>query len=196
MQRKPWTLGLLAAALIWGIGMIAGVAVAAQPMRTLVAAEELDQGLERVVEARERAHAQEASSARLCIGILGRNLAVYVWLLCGLVSGGLTTVALLAFNGVALGQVGGFALGAGMPIGDLALLTLPHAIPEVGAFLLAGAVGLRGPALLSAWFKGASSRALLTGVSVPVAGGTLAIAAAAVIEVFVTVPIARAGIGS
>ena len=199
MQRRPWTLGLVAAALIWGTGAVAGVAVAAQPMRAGVAAEKLGEALPRALEARERARErtrnQEAPSARLCIGILGRNLSIYLWVLCGLVSGGLTAVALLAFNGVALGQVAGFALGAGMPIGDLALLTLPHAIPEVGAFLLAGAVGLRGPALLSAWFKGTSSRTLLTGVSGPVAGGVLAIVAAAVIEVFVTVPIARAGIG-
>ena len=196
MQRKPWTLGLVAATLIWGIGAVAGVAVATQPMRALAAAEELDDTLERVVEARERAREREVSPARLCIGILGRNLAVYFWLLCGLVSGGLTTLAVLAFNGVALGQVAGFALGARMSIGDLALLTLPHGIPELGAFLLAGAVGLRGAALLSAWFKGMSSRELLADVPGPVAAGILVIAAAAVIEVFVTVPIARVGIGS
>ena len=196
MQRKRWTLGLVVAASIWGAGAVAGVAVAAQPMSALVAADALGVGLERVVEARERAREQDASPARLCIGILGRNLSVYLWLLCGLVSGGLTTLALLAFNGVALGQVAGFALGAGMSIGDLALLTLPHGIPELGAFLLAGAVGLRGAALLSAWFKGMSSRELLADVPGPVAAGILVIAAAAVIEVFVTVPIARVGIGS
>ncbi|MDE0348888.1 MAG: stage II sporulation protein M [Gammaproteobacteria bacterium] len=192
MQRKPWTLGVVAATLIWATAASAGVAVAAQHTSALAAAEEPGEGLERVV----RPTGQETPPAQLCIGILGRNLAVYLWLLLGLVSGGLTTVALLTFNGVALGQVAGFALGAGMPIGDLALLTLPHAIPEVAAFLLAGAVGLRGPTLLSAWFKGTFSRALLTGVSGPVAGGALVIAAAAVIEVFVTVPIARAGVGS
>ena len=195
MQRKPWTLGLVAAVLIWGTGTVAGVAVAAQPSRASVDAEEPGEGFAHVVGARERERVQEVPSARLCVGILGRYLAVYLWLLCGLVSGGLTTVALLAFNGVALGQVAGFALGAGMPIGDLALLTLPHGIPEVGAFLLAGGVGLRGPALLSAWFQGTSGRTLLAGVSGPVAGGTLVIVAAAVIEVYVTVPIARAGIG-
>lgn len=191
MQRKPWTLGLVAATLIWATGAVAGVSVAARTEAALVAADAPGEGLERVVRAGE----QEAAPARLCIGILGRNLAVYLWLLLGLVSGGLTTVALLAFNGVALGQVAGFALGAGMPAGDLALLTLPHAIPELGAFLLAGAVGLRGPTLLSACFRGAFSRTLLAGVSRPVAGGAVVIAAAALIEVFVTVPIARAGAG-
>ena len=191
MPSKPWIRGLVASAAIWGTGAVAGVAVAAQTVGALVAAEAPDQRLERVVDARTR----EAPSTRLCIGIFGRNLAVYLWLLCGLVSCGLTTAALLAFNGVALGQIAGFALGAGMPIERLALLTLPHAIPELGAFLLAGAVGLRGPAVLSAWFNGASGRAALAGVWRPAAWGVLVIAVAAAIEVFVTVPIARAGVG-
>ena len=191
MPSKPWIRGLVASAAIWGTGAAGGVAVAAQTIEALVAAEGPNQRLERVVEART----PEAPSTRLCVGIFGRNLAVYLWLLCGLITGGLTTAALLAFNGVALGQIAGFALGAGMPIERLALLTLPHAIPELGAFLVAGAVGLRGPALLSAWFNGTSGRAPLVGVLRPAAWGVLVIAVAAAIEVFVTVPIARTGIG-
>ena len=191
MPSKPWIRGLAAAAAIWGTGAVAGGAVAAQTIEALVAAERPNQRLERVVDAGK----PETPPTRLYIGIFGRNLSVYLWLLCGLVSGGLTTVALLAFNGVALGQIAGFALGAGMPVKHLALLTLPHAVPELGAFLLAGAVGLRGPALLSAWFSGTSGRAPLAGVLRPAAWGVFVIAVAAAIEVFVTVPIAQAGAG-
>ena len=190
MESKPWTRGLAAATLIWGTGAVAGVAVAAQPMSTLVAAEAPGDHFERVAEGRRR----DEPSPRLCVGIFGRNLAVYLWLLCGLISCGLTTVALLGFNGVALGQIAGFALGAGMPLEHFALLTLPHLIPELGAFLLAGAIGLRGPALLSAWFRGAGGAAPLAGILRPAAGGIVVIGLAAVIEVYVTVAIARAGI--
>ena len=192
MKSKPWTRGLVAATLIWSTGAVAGVAVAAQPVSVLVAAKGPGERLERVAEARR----QDMPPARLCIGIFGRNLTVYLWLLCGLISCGLTTVALLAFNGVALGQIAGVALGAGMPMERFALLTLPHLIPEIGAFLLAGAIGLRGPALLSAWFRGTFSGAPLAGVLRPATGGIVVIAIAAVIEVYVTVAIARAGIGS
>ncbi len=192
MESKRWTRGLVAATSIWVAGAVAGVATAAQPMSTLVAAEAPGERLEGFAEARR----QDIPPARLCIGIFGRNLAVYLWLLCGLISCGLTTVALLAFNGVALGQIAGLALGAGMPLERLALLTLPHLIPEIGAFLLAGAIGLRGPALLSAWFRGTFGGAPLAGVLRPAAGGIVCIAIAAAIEVYVTVAIAQAGIGS
>ncbi len=178
----------MAAATIWGVGATVGAAVAGQSLAALAPAVEK---ADRVVET----ETEEVTSARLYLGILGRNLAVYFWLLCGLVSGGLTTIALLAFNGVVLGQIAGFAVGAGMPVERLALLTLPHAVPEIAAFLLAGAIGLRGPALLSAWFEGVFSRAPLIAAWRPAAGGALAIAAAAAIEVFVTVPIAKTGFG-
>ena len=192
MQSKPWTMGLVAATLIWSTGAVAGVAATVQPMSTLVAAAETGARPERVPEARRR----DEPPARLCIGIFGRNLAVYLWLLCGLVSCGLTTLGVLAFNGVALGQIAGFAVGAGMAMQHFALLTLPHLIPELGAFLLAGAIGLRGPALLSAWFEGTFSRAPLAGVLRPAGYGVVMIAIAAVIEAYVTVPMAQAGTGS
>ena len=193
MRLNHWT--LFAAATIWATGTAVGVVVAGQSVGALGPA--VRPGIaptrqpDRVIETQ----AHETSPARLYAGILGRNLAVYLWLLCGLVSGGLTAIALLAFNGVALGQLAGFALGAGMPLERLALLTLPHAVPEIGAFLLAGAIGLRGPALLSAWLRGAFSRAPFVAALRPATCGALVIGTAAAIEVFVTVPIAKTGLG-
>ena len=193
MNFNEWTWGVAAAVAIWATGAAAGTVVATQALGPLVSEGTASQSIEKVVEAKTT---DEVPPRRLYLGIAGRNLSVYIWLLCGLVSGGLTTIALLAFNGVALGQVAGFALGAGMPVERLALLTLPHAVPEIGAFLLAGAIGLRGPTLLSAWLDGAFSPAPFTAIWRPAAWGAAVIVAAAAIETFVTVPIAKAGFGS
>ena len=128
---------------------------------------------------------------RLYAGILGRNLAVYLWLLCGLVSGGLTTLAVLAFNGVLFGHTTGAAIGMGMPAVHVAWLLLPHGIPEIGTFLVAGAIGVRGARLVTRWMAGAHVPGTFRVLWRPAAWGTLVLAAAAAIEVRVTVPLAE-----
>ena len=190
MQSKQWTRGICAATIIWATGLMAGTIVAEQSAGRLA-------GLpgEGPNKGALETEMNDTTPTRLYVGILGRNLAVYLWLLCGLVSGGLTTIALLSFNGVALGQLAGLALGVGMPVERLAWVTLPHAIPEIGAFLLAGAIGLRGPALVSAWLRGVVSRAPFIAAWRPATFGALVIVAAAAIEVFVTMPIAESGMG-
>ena len=123
--------------------------------------------------------------------ILGRNLAVYMWLLIGVLSSGLTTVAVLAFNGVALGQHVAIAMQLGLPFDSVALLLLPHGVPELGAFFLAGAIGLQGPRLLQVWWWNGRSDNALGEMLRPALLGAVVLAAAAGIEVGVTLPLAR-----
>ena len=88
--------------------------------------------------------ANQKSKSELFVFILGRNSAVYLWLLAGLLSVGAVTFMVLAYNGVQLGLSIGMALQAGMPGRLLAELLLPHGVLEVGAFFIAGAVGFQG----------------------------------------------------
>ena len=122
--------------------------------------------------------------------ILASNLAVYAWLLMGIVSGGLTTVAILAFNGILIGQSAVVATQLGASGTTLALLSLPHGVPELAAFVLAGAVGLQGPALIRAWLRHASGTELLRSLWRPALLGLAVLAVAAGIEVRVTLPLA------
>lgn len=82
--------------------------------------------------------------AREVVRILTTNVVVFVLLLAGAVTGGLSTVAVLMTSGFALGSVAGAALDAGTPVTTLLALLLPHGIPEVAALLMGGAVGLGG----------------------------------------------------
>ena len=97
-RRRTWTWGLLASTLIWGAGTTLGLRIvpdgqhAAEPPRPQV-----------LPVPREHSPAPVEAS-RQYVGILGRNLAVYLWLLAGLASGGLTTLGVLFFNGVILGH--------------------------------------------------------------------------------------------
>lgn len=129
--------------------------------------------------------------ASLYFGILGRNLAVYLWLLCGVVSAGLSTVAVLAFNGVALGQTAAISIELGMSTETMLWLLLPHGIPELGAFLVAGAIGMQGPRLLRDWFHNGRATRVLTALWRPAVVGGFALAAAAGIETGLTVPMAQ-----
>ena len=76
--------------------------------------------------------------------ILRRNMTVFLVLLLGLVSAGLVTIVVLLGNGIAIGQLVGFARASGMSPEDVAYLLLPHGVLELGALCVAGAVGLRG----------------------------------------------------
>jgi len=137
---------------------------------------------------RDRASSQAAE--RYFLTILTSNLAVYAWLLMGIVSGGLTTVAILTFNGILIGQAAVVATQLGASGITLALLSLPHGVPELAAFVLASAVGLQGPALIRAWLRHANGTELLRSLWRPALLGLPLLAAAAGIEVRVTLPLA------
>ncbi len=130
---------------------------------------------------------------QLSIGIFAHNLAVYLLLLAGLVSGGLTTVFTVAFNGFMLGQMFGFASAAGAPMSAAVWLVAPHGILELSLLLLAAAIGFQGPAAALAWAAGKRLpharriwRTALVGVPL--------LAVAATIEGYLTVPLARAAL--
>lgn len=123
--------------------------------------------------------------------ILRRNMAVFVLLLFGLVSGGLVTVVVLLGNGIAIGQIIGFARASGMSVGDLANLLLPHGVLELGALCVAGAVGFQGVrlALSLPAIDRESLKALQLGPVLAFGIGALGVAAA--VESFVTADIAE-----
>lgn len=123
--------------------------------------------------------------------ILRRNMTVFVILLLGVVSAGTVTIVVLLGNGIAVGQLIGFAKGSGMSDATIANLLLPHGVLELGALCVAGAVGLRGFRLargISA-FDRAHLKSLQLGLVL--AFGLGALAAAAGVEAFVTADIAE-----
>ena len=137
---------------------------------------------------------EQPDLARLSAGVFARNLAVYVLLLGGIISGGLTTVFTLAFNGFILGQMFGLASAAGVPVSAALWLIAPHGVLELSLLLLAAAIGLQGPAAALLWARGAqlpwaSGRVWRTAlIGVPLLG------VAAAIEGYLTIPIARAAL--
>ena len=123
--------------------------------------------------------------------ILRRNVTVFLMLLLGVVSAGLVTVVVLLGNGLAIGQLIGFAGASGMSRVDVAHLLLPHGVLEMGALCVAGAVGLQGfrLAIGISTIDRRSFRSLRLGVVLVFGLGALAMAAG--IEAFVTVEIAE-----
>ena len=123
--------------------------------------------------------------------ILGRNTAVYLWLLTGLLSAGAVTFVVLLYNGIQLGLTIGFAQQAGMPAGVMTDLLLTHGVLELGAFFVAGAVGFQGFRLATGWSRlgRASFSALRLGTVLLF--GLCALTGAAAIETFVTPQLAR-----
>lgn len=124
--------------------------------------------------------------------ILRRNMTVFVMLLLGVVSAGLLTVVVLLGNGLAVGQLIGFAGALGMSRVDVAHLLLPHGVLELGALCVAGAVGLQGIRLAFriSTVDRRSFKSLRLGTVLVFGFGALATAAA--VEAFVTVEIAEA----
>ena len=129
--------------------------------------------------------------SRLCLAIFARNLMVYTLLLCGLASAGITAISVLAFNGLSIGELLGAAHASGVPLDVLMATTLPHGIPEFSAFLLAAAIGLRGPALFAAWMRGALPSQSIFKLWPIVSVGVCIVAAGAFIEAYWTIPMAR-----
>lgn len=92
--------------------------------------------------------------ARQSMDIFARNLAVYALLVAGIISGGLTTVFTLAFNGFLIGSMFGVASTVDIPIKAGVWLLAPHGVLELPLLFLAGAIGLQGPAAALAWIRG------------------------------------------
>ncbi|MYE83927.1 MAG: stage II sporulation protein M [Gammaproteobacteria bacterium] len=187
MALRDWVGGLTMSTAIWITGT--GIGILAVPEGPTSAP---SQGAW-TTEAHSPSTPRTEEHFRLFTGILGRNLAVYLWLLCGLVSGGLTTVAVLTFNGVLFGHTTGAAIGMGIPAVHLAWLLLPHGIPEIGTFLVAGAIGVRGTRLVAGWMAGSHAPGPFSAIWRPAVWGALVLAGAAAIEVRVTVPLAEWG---
>ena len=120
----------------------------------------------------------------LFVMIAGRNLTVLAFLLSGLFTFGLMSAAVLAHNGFALGGLIRNSLAMGMEPNILAGLILPHGVLELAAFVLAGALGLRG------WSLGRdavrSGRWEFAGVRTTTVVSVAAIVVAAVIESTIT----------
>lgn len=118
-------------------------------------------------------------------------MTVFLMLLLGVVSAGLVTIAVLLGNGLAVGQLIGFARASGMSHVDVAHLLLPHGVLELGALCVAGAVGLRGIRLafgISSVDRRSFKSLHLGAVLI---FGLGALTAAAGIEAFVTAEIAE-----
>ena len=120
----------------------------------------------------------------LFVMIARRNLTVLAFLLSGLFTFGLMSAAVLAHNGFALGGLIRNSLAMGMEPNVLAGLILPHGVLELTAFVLAGALGLRG------WSLGRdavrSGRWEFAGVRTTTVVSVAAIVVAAVIESTIT----------
>ena len=181
--RDNWFVRFCCAVVLLLVGLAAGTGVAdwisAMPAGTMPPI------------AADRTAGQERSDWELFAFILRRNMTVYVMLLLGIVSAGLVTVAVLLGNGMAVGQLIGFARISGMSNVDVANLLVPHGILELGTLCIAGAVGLQGIPLafrISALDWNALKSLRLGTVLV---FGLVALAAAAAVEAFVTADIAE-----
>ena len=187
MPTTSWIRNLTIALAIWcgtgvagtwlGAALGGGTPQVAQPFeaRTFLTAEE-----------------PPPNRAHQSFGIFARNFAVYALLLAGMVSGGLTTVFTLAFNGFLMGNMFGVASTVDIPIKAGVWLLAPHGVLELPLLFLAGAIGLQGPAAALAWIRGnappwQSRRILFTALT-----GIPLLAVAAAIEGYLTIPIARA----
>lgn len=178
-----WVGSFFAAVFFLVVGLAAGIAIAewinAMPAEATPAV------------GTGRPHRGDPDGWELFAFILRRNMTVFLMLLLGIVSAGLVTVVVLLGNGIAVGQLIGFARVSGMSLADVAYLLLPHGVLELGALCVAGAVGLRGIRLavgLSAIDRTAFGSLRLGTVLV---FGLVALAAAAAVEAFVTVEIAE-----
>ncbi|MDE0040094.1 MAG: stage II sporulation protein M [Gammaproteobacteria bacterium] len=183
LAKDNWVGSFLGAVFVLVVGLVAGIAIAewinampAESTPPVVA---------------HRSPGAEPASWELFAFILRRNMTVFLILLLGVLSAGLVTIVVLLGNGLAVGQLIGFARTSGMSHVDVAYLLLPHGVLELGALCVAGAVGLRGIGLafgVSAVDRRAFESLRLGTVLV---FGLVALATAAFVEAFVTVEIAE-----
>lgn len=211
VKHYRWALAFALAATVWAAGTGAGVLVAeragewtlehadgaldaaaleeVEPDRDSESDRNSDRESDRNSD-RGAAPAQPSKGA-VFLFILGRNTAVYLWLLTGLLSAGAVTFVVLLYNGIQLGLTIGFAQQAGMPAGVMTDLLLTHGVLELGAFFVAGAVGFQGLRLATGWSRmgRASFSALRLGTVLLF--GLCALTGAAAIETFVTPQLVR-----
>jgi uncharacterized membrane protein SpoIIM required for sporulation len=111
--------------------------------------------------------------AAFTTGVFTNNIRVTLVAFAGGVTLGLLTAAILIFNGIILGGVGGLMIGAGNWRGFLELVT-GHGVLELSCILVAGAAGLRlGWAIVAPGYRTRAESARLEGrKSVAIALGT------------------------
>ena len=201
MKHYRWALAFALAATVWAAGTGAGVLVAeragewtlehADGALDAAALEEVEPDRDSDRNSDRGAAPAQPSKGAVFLFILGRNTAVYLWLLTGLLSAGAVTFVVLLYNGIQLGLTIGFAQQAGMPAGVMTDLLLTHGVLELGAFFVAGAVGFQGFRLATGWSRmgRASFSALRLGTVLLF--GLCALTGAAAIETFVTPQLAR-----
>lgn len=201
VKHYRWALAFALAATVWAAGTGAGVLVAeragewtlehADSALDAAALEEVEPDRDSDRESDRGAAPAQPSKGAVFLFILGRNTAVYLWLLTGLLSAGAVTFVVLLYNGIQLGLTIGFAQQAGMPAGVMTDLLLTHGVLELGAFFVAGAVGFQGFRLATGWSRlgRASFSALRLGTVLLF--GLCALTGAAAIETFVTPQLAR-----
>jgi uncharacterized membrane protein SpoIIM required for sporulation len=80
--------------------------------------------------------------ANFTTNVFTNNIRVTLGAFAGGITFGLVTAAILVFNGVLLGAVGGLMIGAGNGVGFLELVTA-HGVLELTCVLIGGAAGLR-----------------------------------------------------
>lgn len=179
-EHRPHT---FAAAALFSLGLVAGLAMAAAGIDLLALL-----GLENVEDLLPE-------DATLTVWfIFWNNTRVYFLLLVGTLSLGLLTVFLLGFNGVVIGWVVGLVAGE-VGVGRVLVLLVPHGIFELPAFWLAGGIALRLVHLAANRVRGARDQLLTRPeaarvVALVVLGWAL-VGIAAVVEVYVTPAIAE-----
>ena len=188
---ENWVGCFFGAVVLLVVGLAAGVGIA-EWINAMPAQSPLPVGADRpLLAAGPARRVEEPVGWELFAFILRRNMTVFLMLLLGVVSAGLVTIVVLLGNGLAVGQLIGFARVSGMSQVDVAYLLLPHGVLELGALCVAGAVGLRGIPLafgISA-IERSSFAALRLGTVLVFGLGALA--GAAGVEAFVTVEIAE-----
>lgn len=82
------------------------------------------------------------------------NFTCYVVFLVGILTLGLEAVVHLGYLGVATGITVARLTSAGVPLGHVVTLLLPHAIFELPGFLLAGSLGFRAGLMFLRYLRG------------------------------------------
>jgi uncharacterized membrane protein SpoIIM required for sporulation len=128
------------------------------------------------------------TAASAFVGILGRNLAVYTALVGGLLCAGITSVALLLYNGVLLGGTLVLAWLVGVAPERIFLALAPHAVLELPALILGGSIGLMGASEFRRWIRDRGTLSIPRDgrLAVLALAGALALVIAAAIEAWVS----------
>lgn len=187
MKRTRWASAFVLAALVWTGGTAVGIGIAHRIEHMALA--DADHAFAPAVRAEVEETAEEqagGSDTTVFLFILGRNSAVYIWLLFGLLSAGAVTFVVLLYNGIQLGFTIGFALQSGMGGGVLMDLLLTHGVLELGAFFVAGAVGFQGFRLARGWLRGRQESVKALRLGLVLLFGACALTGAAAIEAFIT----------